>query len=160
MSSQALFVKIVTKILFGQCTFSKSHLTTVLEIIIDLPIGFPINNIISHRLGSRSQTSALKGKRPDHNILQMKTRIHTCAHTQKYKACATHVMLARASTTSLACTQSLKPLSDAQGIQSSEGVRTRRLDCTALSEYFARYPERNMVLPSPTLRCCTPSVAQ
>ena len=30
MSTQALLVKIVTKILFGQCTFSKSHQTTVL----------------------------------------------------------------------------------------------------------------------------------
>jgi len=30
VSSQALLLKIVTKILFGQCTFSKNHLTTVL----------------------------------------------------------------------------------------------------------------------------------
>jgi len=126
VSSQALLVKIVTIKLFGQCTFSKSHLTTVLEIIIDLPIGFPINNIISHRLGSRSQTSALKGKRPDHNILQIKTRIHTCAHTQKYKACATHVMLARASTTSLACAQSPKPLADAQVDSKHDGQLPKR----------------------------------
>jgi len=69
-------------------------------------------------------------------------------------------MLTQASTTSLACAQSPKSLSDAQGIQNSEGVRTRRLDCTTLSEYLARYPERNMVLPSPTLRCCTPQLAQ
>ena len=54
---------------------------------------------------SRSQTSSLKTKRPDHNIEQIKTRIRTCAYTQKYKAWATHVMLARASTTSLACAQ-------------------------------------------------------
>jgi len=77
----------------------------------------PSNN----RLGSRSQTSALKGKRPDHNIEQIKTRIRTCAHTQKYKVWATHVMLARASTTSLACAQAPKLLSDAQVGSNSGG---------------------------------------
>jgi len=54
---------------------------------------------------------------PPHDTEQIKTRIHTCAHRQKYKARATHVMLARASTTSLACAQSPKPLSDAQVVQ-------------------------------------------
>jgi len=39
-------------------------------------------------------------------------------------------------------------------------VRTHRLDSTTLSEEPARYPERNMVLSSPTLRCCTPPFAQ
>jgi len=72
---------------------------------------------------------------------------HPCAN----KARATKVMHARANTTFLTCAQSPEPLSDAQAIQSSEGVRARRLDCTTMSEYLVRYPERNMVLPSPTL---------
>jgi len=89
-------------------------------------------------------------------------RHFTIDHRHPYtnNARATKVMLARASTTFLTCAQSPKPLSDAQVIQSSEGVRTCRLDCTTLSEYLARYLERNMVLPSQTLRCCTPPLAR
>ena len=56
-----------------------------------------------------------------HDTERIKTRIHTCAHTQKYEARATHVMLAQASTTALACTQSSKPLSDAQVGSNSGG---------------------------------------
>jgi len=126
----------------------------------------PSNN----RLAARSQTSALKGKKPDHNLhtgtymrtytkVQNKTKQNTrigdlisrcwfvrviwmfrpqikreiswknsCVESvllcgvcvmcacmwSTNKARATHVMLARANTTSLACAQSPKPLSDAQ----------------------------------------------
>ena len=94
-----------------------------------------------------------------HTGAHTKTKLHI-QDTVQTKARATYVMLARASTAFPACAQSPKPLYDAQAIQSSEGVRTCRLDCTTLSEYLARYPERNMVLPSPTLRCCTPPLAQ
>jgi len=109
-----------------------------------------------------------------HDTKQIKTQLHTNTYwhahihkstektqtVKKHKARATHVMLARASTTSLACAQSPQPLSDAQGVQRSKGVRTRRLDYTTLSEYLAHYPKRNMMLPSSTLRCCTPPFSQ
>jgi len=56
VSSQALLVKIVTKILFGQCTFSKSHQTTSLGYSLSV---FNKNSNLN-RLGSRSQTTSLK----------------------------------------------------------------------------------------------------
>jgi len=72
-------------------------------------------------------------------------------------------MLARASTTSPSCTQSLKSFSDAQ--VDSKALKcsrsTVRLLWTRLGvEWPARYVGRNMVIPSPTLRCCTPPFAQ
>ena len=57
---------------------------------------FPTNSLVHAHwfLGSRSQTN-LTILNKDHNAEQIKTRIHTCALTQKYKAWVTHVMLAR-----------------------------------------------------------------
>ena len=57
---------------------------------------FPTNSLVHAHwfLGSRSQTN-LTILNKDHNTEQIKTRIHTCALTQKYKAWVTHVMLAR-----------------------------------------------------------------
>jgi len=83
---------------------------------------FPTNSLVHAYwfLGSRSQTN-LTILNKDHNTEQIKSRIHTCAHTQKYKDWVTHVMLARASTTSLACTQAPKSLSDAQVGSNSGG---------------------------------------
>ena len=73
-------------------------------------------------------------------------------------ACATYVMLALASTASLACAQSPEPLSDARANSNSGGGPKE--DCQHWDEQPTRYPERNMVLPSPTSRCCTPPFAQ
>jgi len=64
------------------------------------------------------------------------------------KARATYVMLALASTTSLACAQSPKtPLWCAGWFKALKRVRTRRLDRTTPSQQPARYPETSMVPP-------------
>jgi len=52
------------------------------------------------------------------------------------------------------CAQS-KPLSDAQADLNS-GDRPEK-DCRHWDEYNMRYLERNMELPSPTLKCCNPT---
>ena len=80
------------------------------------------------------------------------------SHPYTNKARTAEVMLARASTKSLTCAQSSKPLSDAQ-VDTNSGGGPKE-DCQHWDEEPARYPERNMVLPSPTCRCCTPQVAQ
>jgi len=59
-------------------------------------LNFPTNSRVHAHwfLGSRSQTN-LTILNKGHNTEQIKTRIHTCAHTPKCKAWVTHVMLAR-----------------------------------------------------------------
>jgi len=98
----------------------------------------PSNN----RLVSRSQTSSLKGKRPD--------------HLNKHKARTPYVMLALTSTTSLACAQSPKSLSDAQVDSKHDeqlpkrGLQMPRMNTTRAlpgEKYGATQPDIKMLYP-------------
>jgi len=138
----------VTEILFGQCAFSKSRQTTVLA--------------TDHRPAHQKERDLTT------SYTQKHTRIHTCAHTPKYK---TKLKQSTRPAHHMSCSpwQVLhlwrahsppNPSLMRKLIQNMMGSCPKE-DYTCL-EWIqpARYPERNMVLPSPTLRCCTPPFAQ